>query len=99
MTAENGIEKVEADKVEAATGATDEKKELRDNSGREGGDAGKSDDGRTSLHIKGITDAVRREDLLKVFEKYGRVRDVYIPKDYYTGKNRGFAYVQYASHS
>lgn len=37
----------------------------------------------------------RPEDLRRIFGKYGRIQDVYIPRDYYTKKVRGFAYVQY----
>ncbi|KAJ3329181.1 hypothetical protein HDU76_008458 [Blyttiomyces sp. JEL0837] len=36
------------------------------------------------------------EDLLKAFEDYGKVKDVYIPRNYYTGDIRGFAYIQYS---
>ena len=38
---------------------------------------------------------VRSEDLRRLFARYGRITDVYIPLDYYTGESRGFAYVQY----
>ncbi|KAI8850557.1 hypothetical protein BC829DRAFT_389028, partial [Chytridium lagenaria] len=33
---------------------------------------------------------------MAAFEKYGAVKDVYVPKDYYTNRIRGFAYVQFA---
>lgn len=32
-----------------------------------------------------IADIARAEELRYTAEKYGRVRDVYVPKDYYTG--------------
>lgn len=35
------------------------------------------------------------EDLRGLFDKYGPVRDVYIPLDHYTNRPRGFAYVEY----
>ena len=38
---------------------------------------------------------VRSEDLRRLFARYGRITNVYIPLDYYTGESRGFAYVQY----
>ena len=37
----------------------------------------------------------RSDDLREMFTKYGPVRDVYIPLDYYTREPRGFAYVEY----
>lgn len=30
-----------------------------------------------------------------LFSRYGPIKDVYIPLDYYTREPRGFAYVQY----
>ena len=38
---------------------------------------------------------VRSEDLERLFSQYGRVTDVHIPLDHYTGEPRDFAYVQY----
>jgi RNA recognition motif-containing protein len=31
-------------------------------------------------------------------DKYGEIRDVYIPTDYHTRKPRGFAFVEFADH-
>ena len=31
----------------------------------------------------------------EIFSRYGGIRDVYIPMDYYTREPRGFAYVEY----
>ena len=47
-------------------------------------------------HVGNLCILLRRpEDLRRIFGKYGRIQDVYIPCDYYTKKVRGFAYVQY----
>nr|XP_046910294.1 serine/arginine-rich splicing factor 12-like [Dermatophagoides farinae] len=48
-----------------------------------------------SLFIKRVPFQTRSHDLREIFEKYGPVKDVYIPKDFYTGKIRGFAYVEF----
>ncbi|KAJ3034566.1 hypothetical protein HDV00_004929 [Rhizophlyctis rosea] len=48
-----------------------------------------------SLFVRGLTSGTRAEDLLAAFKSYGNVKDVYLPRDYYTGKARGFAYIQY----
>ncbi|KAJ1893890.1 hypothetical protein LPJ66_005504, partial [Kickxella alabastrina] len=34
-------------------------------------------------------------DLKAAFEKYGKIKDVYIPLDFYTKESRGFGYVEY----
>lgn len=41
---------------------------------------------------------LRSQDrLFDLFGEHGKVTDVYIPKDYHTGRIRGFAYVQFES--
>ena len=39
--------------------------------------------------------ACRHDDLRKIFEKFGEIKDVYIPKDYHSGEQREFAYIQF----
>ncbi|KAG6783475.1 hypothetical protein POTOM_012924 [Populus tomentosa] len=36
------------------------------------------------------------EDLRRPFEQFGALKDIYLPRDYYTGEPRGFGFVQYA---
>eukprot|EP01080_Neovahlkampfia_damariscottae_P012950 gene12950-7528_t len=50
---------------------------------------------KTSLYIRNISHSARQMDLRKLFEKYGEVKDVYIPRDYYTNETRGFAYIEF----
>ncbi|KAG0312874.1 Arginine/serine-rich splicing factor scl25a transcript I [Dissophora globulifera] len=52
-------------------------------------------DNAVSLHVSGFKDNTRPSDLASLFEPHGRIADVYIPKDYYSGLPRGFAYIQY----
>ncbi|KAF9105002.1 hypothetical protein BGX27_009854 [Mortierella sp. AM989] len=52
-------------------------------------------DNTVSLHVSGFKDTTRPSDLASLFEQHGRISDVYIPKDYYSGLSRGFAYIQY----
>ncbi|KAF8928831.1 hypothetical protein BGZ58_009339 [Dissophora ornata] len=52
-------------------------------------------DNAVSLHVSGFKDNTRPSDLASLFEPHGRISDVYIPKDYYSGLSRGFAYIQY----
>lgn len=39
----------------------------------------------------------RTEELRDLFAKYGPLKDVYVPLDYYSRRPRGFCYVQYPS--
>ncbi|GJN04101.1 hypothetical protein PR202_ga21619 [Eleusine coracana subsp. coracana] len=46
---------------------------------------GRKEQGSCSLLVRNIPLSVRPEDLRAPFERFGPVRDVYIPKDYYSG--------------
>ncbi|KAJ7392358.1 Serine/arginine-rich splicing factor 12 [Desmophyllum pertusum] len=49
----------------------------------------------SSLYVRNLHHESRPEDIRRLFGKYGRITDVYIPLDYYTRESRGFSYVQY----
>ncbi|CAH0477072.1 unnamed protein product [Peronospora belbahrii] len=55
------------------------------------------DRGGISLLVRNISRRLRPEDLRKEFERYGEIRDVYIPKDFYTKEPKGFAFVEFCS--
>ncbi|RNA23476.1 serine arginine-rich splicing factor 10-like isoform X1 [Brachionus plicatilis] len=46
----------------------------------------------TTLYIRNISDRVRYDDLKRLFSKYGRVLDITIPLDYYSGMPKGFSF-------
>ncbi|KAL6984147.1 hypothetical protein U1Q18_017522 [Sarracenia purpurea var. burkii] len=48
-----------------------------------------------SLLVLNITFRTSADDLFPLFEKYGKVVDVFIPRDRRTGESRGFAFVRY----
>jgi len=48
-----------------------------------------------SLKVDNLTYRTTPEMLKRVFEKYGDVGDVYIPRDAHTNDSRGFAFVRY----
>ncbi|KAK6929345.1 RNA recognition motif domain [Dillenia turbinata] len=63
--------------------------------GYEGGYGRRIDSNHGSLLVRNIPLNCRPEELRGLFERFGIVRDVYLPKDYYTGEPRGFAFVQF----
>ncbi|XP_041018563.1 serine/arginine-rich splicing factor SC35-like isoform X2 [Juglans microcarpa x Juglans regia] len=48
-----------------------------------------------SLLVLNITFRTTADDLFPLFDKYGKVVDVFIPRDRRTGESRGFAFVRY----
>ncbi|CAG5091428.1 Oidioi.mRNA.OKI2018_I69.PAR.g13044.t1.cds [Oikopleura dioica] len=48
-----------------------------------------------SLFVRNIADDIDREELEREFSRYGSIRDVYVPLDYYSKRPRGFAYIQF----
>ncbi|XXG54600.1 hypothetical protein AAC387_Pa03g2440 [Persea americana] len=59
------------------------------------GYGGRKGQNNGSLLVRNIPLDCRAEELRAPFERFGPVRDVYIPKDYYSGEPRGFAFVQF----
>ncbi|KAK3598844.1 hypothetical protein CHS0354_008586 [Potamilus streckersoni] len=51
--------------------------------------------GMVSLKVDNLTYRTTPEDLKRTFEKYGKVGDVYIPRDRFTRESRGFAFVRF----
>jgi ATP-dependent DNA helicase RecG len=49
------------------------------------------------LFIAPISDSVTESDLKNAFAKFGSVVDVRIPRDVYTGRRRGFGFVEFAT--
>lgn len=49
----------------------------------------------TTLYVRNISERVRFEDLKRLFDKYGRVVDVTIPTDYYSGLPKGYSFVEF----
>lgn len=70
----------------------------RGGGGRDGGRGPPPDITKmVSLKVDGLSHRSTIEDLESLFEKYGRIGDVYIPKDYRTKESRGFGFVRYYS--
>ncbi|KAI4370596.1 hypothetical protein MLD38_018934 [Melastoma candidum] len=60
-----------------------------------GGYGRRGDRGHGSLLVRNIPLDCRPDELRMQFERFGIVRDVYLPRDYYTGEPRGFAFVEF----
>jgi len=56
---------------------------------------GRARDLPTSLLVRNLRRDCRPDDLRRPFGKFGRVKDIYLPRDYYTGDPRGFGFIQY----
>lgn len=50
--------------------------------------------GMTSLKVDNITYRTTIDDLKRIFDKYGEIGDVYIPRDR-RGESRGYAFVRF----
>merc|ERR1711981_1039411 len=60
----------------------------------EGGRPPHSDD-LHSVQLDGLPDNVSKDDLREDFGKFGKVGDVFLPIDRYTGKTRGFGFIRF----
>lgn len=72
----------------------------RSRSPRESRDKSPTPQKRTSLLVRNIVKVkkdqqVKPDELRDYFSKFGEVRDVYIPRDYYSQKSRGFCFVEF----
>jgi len=53
--------------------------------------------GMSTLKVDNLTYRTTCESLRKVFDKYGEIGDIYIPRDYRTKESRGFAFVRFTN--
>ncbi|XP_009335866.1 serine/arginine-rich SC35-like splicing factor SCL33 isoform X1 [Pyrus x bretschneideri] len=56
---------------------------------------GRGRDLPTSLLVRNLRHDCRTEDLRGPFGRFGPLKDIYLPRDYYTGEPRGFGFVQF----
>lgn len=49
----------------------------------------------TTIYVGNLPYSFFERDVADLFERYGRLRKVTIPMDRYTGRNRGFAFIEY----
>ncbi|XP_012413797.1 serine/arginine-rich splicing factor 2-like [Trichechus manatus latirostris] len=52
-------------------------------------------EGMTSLKVDNLTYRTSPNTLRRIFEKYGSIGDVYIPRNHFTKESRGFAFVRF----
>jgi cold-inducible RNA-binding protein len=52
-----------------------------------------TDEGGQKLYVGNLPFDVTTDDLIGLFEKYGNVKDCFLPTDRETGEPRGFAFV------
>ncbi|KAJ0876507.1 putative RNA recognition motif domain, nucleotide-binding alpha-beta plait domain superfamily [Helianthus annuus] len=63
--------------------------------GRYGGGSSRGKDLPTSLLVRNLRLDCRPEDLRRPFGEFGPLKDIYLPRDYYSGEPRGFGFVQF----
>lgn len=51
--------------------------------------------GMVSLKVDNLSYRITPEELKPIFERYGDVGDIYIPRDRFTKESRGFAFVRF----
>ncbi|CAK9322928.1 unnamed protein product [Citrullus colocynthis] len=59
------------------------------------GRGGRRRDLPTSLLVRNLRHDCRPEDLRGLFGRFGPLKDIYLPRDYYSGEPRGFGFVQF----
>ncbi|CAI0402475.1 unnamed protein product [Linum tenue] len=57
--------------------------------------SGRSRDLPTSLLVRNLRHDCSPEDLRGPFSQFGPLKDIYLPRDYYTGQPRGFGFIQF----
>ncbi|CAN4094819.1 unnamed protein product [Withania somnifera] len=67
----------------------------RSPSPRGGRYGGRTRDEPSTLLVRNLRLDCRPEDLKKPFGQIGPVKDIYLPRDYYTREPRGFGFIQY----
>lgn len=48
----------------------------------------------STLKVNGLTYRTIERDVERLFKKFGKINEVFIPKDKFSGKSRGFAFVR-----
>ncbi|KAH7616942.1 putative Serine/arginine-rich SC35-like splicing factor SCL30 [Nannochloris sp. 'desiccata'] len=70
-----------------------------DRGGREGGHGGGGAPSRrgqgVSVLVRNLPLDTRPSEIRQLFEKYGRLFDVYLPKDFKSGRPKGFGFVEF----
>ena len=48
----------------------------------------------STLKVNGLTYRTIERDVERMFNKFGKIDEVFIPKDRFSGKSKGFAFVR-----
>nr|WMV69952.1 splicing factor SRp38 [Euglena gracilis]BDX17168.1 serinearginine-rich splicing factor 10 [Euglena gracilis] len=56
---------------------------------------GRGNADRPSLYVRNLSTRITPDDLYDAFTKFGKIKDIHIPSDYYTGLPRGFGFVEF----
>ncbi|KAI7835646.1 hypothetical protein COHA_010460 [Chlorella ohadii] len=50
---------------------------------------------RVSVLVRNLPLDARAEEVRAKFERYGPIRDIYLPKDFYSGRPKGFGFIEF----
>jgi len=50
---------------------------------------------KPSLFVRNVSTRLDTDGLYDAFTKFGKIKDIYLPRDYYTGTPRGFGFVEF----
>lgn len=63
-----------------------------------GGKGGKSKSTGCSLIVRNLSQNTTDRDLKDLFSRVAELRDVYVPKDHFSGLAKGFGFIEFLSH-
>jgi len=57
--------------------------------------SGRGGASKPSLYVRNLSSRMTPDDLYDAFTRFGKIKDIHVPVDYYTGTPRGFGFVEF----
>ena len=52
---------------------------------------------RNSVFVRNLPHESNQDQLKRIFQEYGQIRDIFIPRDNKTGRHKMYAFIEYSS--